>query len=134
VARKAPNALTAFSETKMALKFARGLFRLWLVFSVLWVGGVAITTWRTLPADVWMVGSPDGEPRQLSDAEVMALPQPTPPRPEIVDPFDPTKPYQVIKEKERQTAIQSAVLFAALPPAFILAFGSALSWAFRGFR
>jgi hypothetical protein len=80
-----------------------------------------------------MVGSPDGNGRQLSDAEVMALPQPTPPRPGIV-PFDPTKPYQVIKEKERQTAIQSAVLLAALPPAFILAFGSALIWAFRGFR
>jgi hypothetical protein len=31
----------------MALRFARGLFRMWLVLSVLWIGGVGITKWRT---------------------------------------------------------------------------------------
>jgi hypothetical protein len=31
----------------MALRVAHGLFRLWLVLSVLWIGGVGITTWRT---------------------------------------------------------------------------------------
>jgi hypothetical protein len=28
----------------MALRVARGLFRLWLVLSVLWIGGVAIAS------------------------------------------------------------------------------------------
>ena len=30
----------------MALRVARGLFRLWLVLSVLWIGGVGVATWR----------------------------------------------------------------------------------------
>jgi hypothetical protein len=33
----------------MALRVARGLFRLWLVLSVLWIGGVAVETWWTFP-------------------------------------------------------------------------------------
>jgi hypothetical protein len=36
----------------MALRLGRGLFRLWLVLSVLWIGGVAATTWWTLPVDL----------------------------------------------------------------------------------
>ena len=31
----------------MALRVARGLFRLWLVLSVLWIGGVGVWTWLT---------------------------------------------------------------------------------------
>ena len=34
----------------MALRLARGLFRLWLVLSVLWIGGVGYVTWQTLPS------------------------------------------------------------------------------------
>src|SRR5262245_13036990 len=33
----------------MALRIARGLFRLWLVLSVLWIGGVGVVTWWTFP-------------------------------------------------------------------------------------
>jgi hypothetical protein len=33
----------------MALRVARGLFRLWLVVSVLWIAGVGVVTWRTFP-------------------------------------------------------------------------------------
>jgi hypothetical protein len=29
----------------MTLQVARGLFRLWLVLSVLWIGGVGVVTW-----------------------------------------------------------------------------------------
>jgi hypothetical protein len=35
----------------MALQVARGLFRLWLVLSVLWVAGVGYLTWQTFPKD-----------------------------------------------------------------------------------
>jgi hypothetical protein len=33
----------------MTLRVARGLFRLWLVLSVLWIGGVVIQTWSKPP-------------------------------------------------------------------------------------
>jgi len=35
---------------QMALRVARGLFRLWLVLSALWIGGVGVVTWREYPA------------------------------------------------------------------------------------
>jgi|SRR6516162_6881968 hypothetical protein len=35
----------------VALRVARGLFRLWLVLSVLWVGGVGVATWWTFPPE-----------------------------------------------------------------------------------
>jgi hypothetical protein len=38
----------------MALRVARGLFRLWLVLSVLWIGGVAVETWWTFPVNDWV--------------------------------------------------------------------------------
>jgi hypothetical protein len=31
------------------MNWPRGLFRLWLVLSVLWIGGVSFETWRTFP-------------------------------------------------------------------------------------
>jgi hypothetical protein len=106
----------------MALRVARGLFRLWLVLSVLWVGGVGVMTWRTFPVDDW-VGNPP-PPGFVLD------PKPDDPAPA----FDPSRPYQVVLDKERGAAIKFAVVLALVPPALVLAFGSALVWAFRGFR
>ena len=48
--------------------------------------------------------------------------------------FDPSKTYVVIRDKERREAIQFAVVLALLPPIFLLALGSALVWALKGFR
>ena len=42
----------------MALRVARGLFRLWLVLSVLWIGGVGVVTWRHFPVDLFTDGRP----------------------------------------------------------------------------
>ena len=42
----------------MALRVARGLFRLWLVLSVLWIGGVGVVTWRTFPEEPWGLHDP----------------------------------------------------------------------------
>jgi hypothetical protein len=56
----------------MALRVARGLLRLWLVLSVLWIGGVVF--------------------------------------------------------------VRHGILLALVPPAFVLALGSALVWASKGFR
>jgi hypothetical protein len=41
----------------MVLRVARGLFRLWLVLSVLWIGGVGVVTWRVPPAFLLALGS-----------------------------------------------------------------------------
>jgi hypothetical protein len=48
--------------------------------------------------------------------------------------FDPSKPYQIVRDGERRTAGQFAAILALAPPIFILALGSALGWAFKGFN
>jgi hypothetical protein len=48
-------------------------------------------------------------------------------------PFDPSKPYTVVRDKERWEAARRASVIALAPPAFVT-LGSALVWAFRGFR
>ena len=76
----------------MALRVARGLFRLWLVLSVLWIGGVGVWTWLTAKNQAYWGG--------LSSIEKVWV----------------------------------AVVLALVPPAFVLALGSALVWAFRGLK
>jgi hypothetical protein len=115
----------------MALRIARGLFRLWLVCSVLWVGGVATETWWTFPADE-LVAPPGAEPPG-SDKFIDPY-KPDPNDPYARPPFDPSKPYVVVRDEERRKAIQFASILAFVPPVFLLALGSALVWAFRGFR
>ena len=44
----------------MALRVARGLFRMWLVLSVLWIGGVGYVTWKGFPDD-WVSVCEQGE-------------------------------------------------------------------------
>jgi hypothetical protein len=135
----------------MALRVARGLFRLWLVLSVLWIGGVGGVTWWTwsLPAVPYVNGqikiSPrDGKqyrydarankwspvPEPSADREVAPWDTPPPSAGE----FDPDKYWALKLAEARRSAIWHANLLAFLPPAFVLALGSALVWAFRGFR
>jgi hypothetical protein len=92
----------------MTLRIARGLFRLWLILSVLWIGGVGIVTWWTFPVDDWVY--PSGAPAPSAGM------------------FD-----DLIRDKERRDAVQFASILAFAPPAFVLALGSAFVWAFRGF-
>jgi hypothetical protein len=88
----------------MALRVARGLFWLWLVLSVLWIGGVGVITWPNVRLDDWVL--PSGF----------------------------ILPGEVEAGNERRADIQSAVLVAFLPPALVLALGSALIRTVRGFR
>jgi len=107
----------------MALRVARGLFRLWLVLSVLWIGGVGVVTWRTFPViPEWatlpsICEIPANERSEDWDCSWLQRVK-----------------AQVVMDKEQRAAIQSAVVLALVPPAFLLALGSALVWAFRGFR
>jgi hypothetical protein len=104
----------------MALRVVRGLFRLWLVLSVLWIGGVGVVTWRTLP---------ENELPSMCDL-------PANERPEDFDCswLQRVKDEVVFMDKKQRAAIQNGILLAFLPLAFVLALGSALAWAFRGFR
>ena len=132
----------------MGVRVARGLFRLWLVFSVLWIAGVGAVTWRTFPVNDWTVV---GAKRELSDEEMGIGHQPQTRTPDAlgrtIPPFDPSKPYVVIPsekssafnadvafDRERRAAVQFATLLALAPPFFVLALGSALRWALLGFR
>jgi hypothetical protein len=104
----------------MALRVARGLFRLWLVLSVLWIGGMGVVTWRTLP---------EKELPSMCDV-------PANERPEGFDCswLQQVKEEVVFMDKKRRAATQSGILLALVPPTWVLAFGSALIWALRGFR
>jgi hypothetical protein len=111
----------------MALRVARGLFRLWLVLSVLWIGGVGAVTWRDFPDEPWGLNDPIVEEA------------PSKPR---SDEFNPNEYLASKFAEDRRSAIRHASLLAFVPPsllafvppAFVLALGSALVWAFRGFR
>jgi len=38
----------------MTSQGVRGLLRLWLILSLIWIGGVAFQTWRDIPRDDWV--------------------------------------------------------------------------------
>jgi hypothetical protein len=90
----------------------RGLFRLWLVFSVLWIGGVSILTW------------PAFDPAKITASEQH--------QPYTGD-FDPDAFLEGRPPPIRWSAADAALL-ALTPPILSLAFGSALIWALKGFR
>ena len=98
----------------MALRVERGLFRLWLILSVLWIGGVGIAEWRTFIYPKIVVC----EEVEATAPESWCLPR------SLADP----------QNKDQLAAFQFALVLALVPPVFVLALGSALVWAFRGFR
>lgn len=119
----------------MALRLGRGLFRLWLVLSVLWIGGVAATTWWTLPVD--LCATPPGGLHDCDANDLIRAGQNT----KLVEKeanlrpgFDPSKPYRIPFDDLRRTEIKFGAAAAVLPPIFVLALGSAFVWAFTGFR
>jgi hypothetical protein len=127
----------------MALRVARGLFRLWLVISVLWLAGVAFTAWdnfkniddaetqamNSWTADVDATRCPDDNPFHSACTS-------PPSQKEYLAAKANAKKEAAAKEAaaQRQSAIWSFPLLAFLPPAFVLALGAALIWAFSGFR
>ena len=125
----------------MALQVARGLFRLCLVLSVLWVAGVGYLTWQTFPEDYVVLPSDlnarkqELRPGEFDPHEFLA-PSDLNARKHELKPgeFDPHEFLASRAAKERRSAIWHASLLAFLPPAFVLALGSTLVWAFRGFQ
>jgi hypothetical protein len=102
----------------LALRATRGLFRLWLVLSVLWIGGVGYVTWQTVPS-----ASFDNH------AAVM--------RQELPSIEEANRAIEADNRAHKALLYEHlwhASVFAIAPPLFVLALGSALIWAFRGFR
>jgi hypothetical protein len=142
----------------MALRVARGLFRLWLVLSVLWIGAVGIVTWKRFPVDDWRISDPPakaGSSVPLSTIEICSTAKNDEQCFDMLaaagrNPFDAydlnwddlssrstedlIRAHRRLIDKDRREAIQFASLVAIVPPAFVLALGSALVWAFKGFR
>ena len=44
---------------------ARGLFRLWLVVSVLWIGLIGVATWPTISDELWQPPFYPGKPYEV---------------------------------------------------------------------
>ena len=113
----------------MALHVTRGLFRLWLILSMLWIGGVGIVTWREFVLPDWAIECERPKLDFDPDAYLAGKPQPQAPCPWLE-----WVKAQLVMDKEQRAAIQHGILLAVIPPAFVLALGSGLVWAFRGFR
>jgi hypothetical protein len=108
-----------------SIRWARGLFRLWIVLAVLWIGAVGFATWQDLnsgrPLTDEEVGIlPGTKPRPLTDDELRARPS-----------FDFTKPDSVARPPINYPRM---IAISLLPPGFVLLLGCALYWVFSGFR
>ena len=55
------------------MRIGRGIFRLWVVASVLWVLFVGIMTWQKWPLDYWTI--PGEGPVFALDAPITPLPE-----------------------------------------------------------
>lgn len=136
----------------MGVRVARGLFRLWVICSVLWIAGVSAVTWQTLPAD-WsqfkpVAAAPKGDDRP--DAPWMKDPVVAPKAPMQFDPDAflaskdtvdaPKSETQFVPDdlsslpQKRRAVLQFAGLLAVVPPLLCLALGIALRWVVVGFR
>ena len=109
-------------------RIERGLFRLWLVVSIVWICTVVMLVWPTLTVadlpDAPWVKQTSGKP-----------------------PFDPSKPYRALTTEEfdrfdpvefsvfkRRDEIKTEIEVAFVPPLLLLMLGAALTWVIRGFR
>jgi hypothetical protein len=136
----------------MKLRIARGLFRLWIVGAVLWVGGVAATTtWSHLVyyQPVIVGEQPSGRLQATSDAcasvknakecsDILTAAGKNP-----FDAFDLkwdgtgwAFPDNAVMEPAGVAweEVWRRVALALVPPVSMLVTGWALIWAFRGFR
>ena len=105
----------------MALRIARGLFRIWLALSVIWLAGVGFVTWVELPsADSWAVQKEVERLDMEMERQNIEIPR--------------WGNHERAHKAVLYEHLWDAPVFAIAPPAFLLALGSALIWAFRGFR
>lgn len=138
----------------MALRISRGLFRLWIVLSAFWIAVVAAFTWKVAPTTIETVPSATstdqnwGEKYKNPPSETISVPNHSTRRDNWSDVTKPLSDADVgiSASKDNPFAefvsnstvpretILIAVQLAFIPPMIVLAIGSALGWAFKGFR
>ena len=99
------------------MRVARGMLRLWLVLSVLWIGSIGAVTWLYFPVED-ASGKATGCAPSIPPDICAELMKDDPP----------------IVRVMRSEHLWWGVSFALIPPMFLLALGASLGWAFRGFR
>jgi hypothetical protein len=105
----------------VARRIGRGLFRLWVVASVVWVCTVGAVTWSIMPEK-----KPPFDPSKPYEEFVPdSAPEP-PSKPGMFD--------DLVRDAERNTVVQHAAETALIPPVLVLVLGVALGWAVKGFR
>lgn len=110
----------------MSIRWSRGLFRTWIVLTILWIGAIGYVTLQDHYSG-----------RGLTDEEVGITPQSIA-KPITNDemiaakpPFDPTKPYEVLRPPINYPRV---IALSMVPPGLVLLFGCAGWWVLRGFR
>ena len=117
------------------MNYRRGLFRLWVILTVLWVGGIAISVWQYASAEYrsiadyqaayakmgpWERHRDPVSLAQMNDREMIAR-------------YDYLKGDRAPEFNPSPWLVEGAGV-ALLPPLALLALGTVLGWAFSGFR
>jgi hypothetical protein len=98
----------------------RGLFRLWIVVSVLWAVGAGGAAWYLYPKPEteWVPGWAREDVPSWTRSEAAGV-------------WQPRKPEDIAKNQREALAV--AALAGLLPPIIVLVVGASLVWAVRGF-
>jgi hypothetical protein len=117
------------------LNYRHGLFRLWVILTVLWVAGVAFVSgpdvYREFHLAAAMQAAENRRLEDLSDEELLAIV-----RGQAEAQAIPAKPIQgtPVRTLSPWGSLGRTRAVALLPPLALLALGAALGWAFSGFR
>jgi hypothetical protein len=113
--------------SQMGIRWWQGLFRLWLLGTILWIG---FACWAEAQIPPWSTG--------IVRSQVKVLGQTHPESSETRPPFDPNKPYGVVQPDGTIIEVVpfgiKTVAFVFAPPIFLLLVGSAIWWVASGFR
>jgi hypothetical protein len=110
----------------MSIRWTRGLFRTWIVLTTLWIGAVGYVALQDHYSGRGLTDEEVGITSQ-SIAKAMTYDEAMAAKP----PFDPTKPYEVLRPPINYARVLSLAL---IPPSLLLVLGCAGLWVLRGFR
>jgi hypothetical protein len=114
----------------------RGLFRLWIVVSVLWVIGAGSVVWWDYRASNAVLSQKCADPDWAFNPRTKEC-FPTFVRRLDEEPYDVDAYLREAREEVQRMAVQNlgyGALATLLPPIIVLIVGASLVWAIRGFR
>ena len=109
----------------------RGLFRLWVVFAVLWVGGAVVAHWSVIDGTYRPMKTAPPDFVASNGVEIWKIPEAG--AFDDLVPRDPKGRRMVPDEEAYARAVTDGAAAAILPPIALLLLGAALAWAFSGF-